>query len=84
MALIITASRGSSIVAVERGEVIYSAKSLRSFGNMIVIRHARGYYSLYAHNKVNYVRRGDFVEGGTDWRGGEHGAIQWEFISILK
>ena len=60
----ITAPSGTPIVAVEAGQVIYSGRRLGSFGNMVVIRHGGGYYSLYAHNKVNYVRRGDTVERG--------------------
>ena len=60
----ISAKRGSTIVAAEKGQVIYSGKKLSSFGNMIVIRHSAEMYTLYAHNRVNYVRKGQWVRRG--------------------
>ena len=60
----IQAAEGSAILAVAPGKVIYSGKKLRGFGNMIVIRHARGLYTLYAHNQMNYARVGQQVARG--------------------
>ena len=60
----IKAREGSNILAADGGKVIYSGSKLRSFGNMIVIRHPRGIYTLYAHNQVNYVQVGQRVGRG--------------------
>ena len=60
----IKARGGAKIMAVADGKVIYSARRLQSFGNMIVIRHDHGIYTLYAHNQTNYVQRGQSVRRG--------------------
>jgi murein DD-endopeptidase MepM/ murein hydrolase activator NlpD len=59
----IAAPEGTPIQAVERGEVIYSDQ-LRGYGNIVIIRHAGGLVSVYAHNQVNLVREGSMVERG--------------------
>ena len=59
----ISASEGTPILAVERGEVAYSDQ-LRGYGNIVIIRHAGGMMSVYAHNQVNLVREGQQVERG--------------------
>ena len=60
----IKAKEGARIVAAEKGKVIYSGRKLRGFGNMVVIRHGGGLYTLYAHNQVNYVQVGEQVRRG--------------------
>ena len=62
--IVISAPRGTPIVAVDGGKIIYSGRKFSTFGNMIVIRHSGGVYSLYAHNRINYVRLGDRVRPG--------------------
>ncbi|HEV8342459.1 MAG TPA: M23 family metallopeptidase [Candidatus Binatia bacterium] len=59
----ISAEEGSPIVAVEDGEVIYDDQ-LRGYGNLIIIRHADGFVSVYSHNKRNLVRQGQKVSRG--------------------
>lgn len=59
----IAAEEGTSIAAVERGEVVYSDQ-LRGYGNIVIIRHAGGVASVYAHNQVNLVREGQQVGRG--------------------
>ena len=59
----IAAPQGTPIRAVERGEVIY-ADQLRGYGNIIIIRHADGLVSVYAHNESNLVRQGQTVARG--------------------
>ena len=44
----IDAQRGSSIRAVYEGVVVY-ADWFRGYGQMIILDHGEGYYSLYAH-----------------------------------
>lgn len=59
----ILAPEGTPIRAVESGEVIYSDQ-LRGYGNMIIIRHANGIVSVYAHNRTNRVAEGRTVAKG--------------------
>ncbi|MCS7307207.1 MAG: LysM peptidoglycan-binding domain-containing protein [Aquificaceae bacterium] len=53
----------SPVKAVEEGRVIYSGGDLQAYGNMIILEHDN-FISLYAHNEVNLVRRGDRVSKG--------------------
>ena len=59
----IAAPEGTPIRAIESGDVIYS-DHLRGYGNMIIIRHADGFASVYAHNEKNLVREGQPVSRG--------------------
>jgi murein DD-endopeptidase MepM/ murein hydrolase activator NlpD len=60
----IAAPRGTAIVAVENGVVAYAGNELRGFGNLLLIRHADGWISAYAHNDTLLVKRGDKVTRG--------------------
>ncbi len=59
----IGAPEGTPIRAIEAGEVIYSDQ-LRGYGNMVIVRHAGGIVSVYAHNETNLVREGQTVARG--------------------
>ena len=59
----ISAPEGTPIQAVEQGEVAYSDQ-LRGYGNIVIIRHAGGIASVYAHNQINLVREGQQVAKG--------------------
>jgi murein DD-endopeptidase MepM/ murein hydrolase activator NlpD len=59
----ISAPEGTPIRAIEKGEVIYSDQ-LRGYGNMVIVRHADGIMSVYAHNETNLVREGQKVSRG--------------------
>ena len=59
----ISVPEGTPVHAVESGEVIYSDQ-LRGYGNMIIIRHAGGIVSVYAHNRSNKVAEGRTVARG--------------------
>jgi murein DD-endopeptidase MepM/ murein hydrolase activator NlpD len=59
----IAAPEGTPIRAVAAGEVIYSDQ-LRGYGNMVILRHAGGIISVYAHNEINLVREGQGVARG--------------------
>ena len=52
--------RGSNVVAVASGVVVRS-EQVSGFGNLIEVRHADGYSTLYGHNKQNLVKVGDMV-----------------------
>ena len=60
----IAAPAGSLVRAVENGLVVYADEDLAAFGRMLLIRHADGYLSAYAHNEALLVTRGDVVARG--------------------
>jgi murein DD-endopeptidase MepM/ murein hydrolase activator NlpD len=55
---------GTSVKAAEAGTVIYSGNELAGYGNLILIRHADGWVTAYAHNSDLVVKRGDQVRRG--------------------
>jgi len=60
----IAAREGSAIHAAENGVVVYAGNQLQGFGNLILLKHADGWMSAYAHGSVLLVRRGQIVERG--------------------
>jgi murein DD-endopeptidase MepM/ murein hydrolase activator NlpD len=60
----ISVPEGTSVKAAENGVVIYSGSDLEGFGNLILVRHADGYVTAYAHNKSNDVAKGAQVRRG--------------------
>jgi len=54
---------GDSILATANGQIVTVAYDA-SFGNYIIIKHAYGYYTRYAHLKACYVKKGQFVSQG--------------------
>lgn len=59
----ISVPEGNPIRAVKKGVVMYSDQ-LRGYGNLIIIRHSRGFASVYAHNRRNRVRQGQKIARG--------------------
>lgn len=55
---------GMPIHATASGIVVYSGNGLRSYGNLIIIKHSNLYFSAYAHNKINLVKEGQTVTQG--------------------
>jgi murein DD-endopeptidase MepM/ murein hydrolase activator NlpD len=60
----IAASRGSAVRAAESGTVAYAGNELRGFGNLLLIKHAGGWVTAYAHNETLLVKAGDKVSKG--------------------
>lgn len=60
----IAAPRGTPIRAAENGVVVYAGSELAGFGNMVLLKHADGYVTAYAHAADVLVRRGDQVRRG--------------------
>ena len=60
----IAAPRGTPVRAAQNGVVAYAGNELKGFGNLLLIRHANGWMSAYAHNDVLLVKRGDQVKRG--------------------
>ena len=55
---------GTSVKASEAGTVAYSGSEVKGYGNMVIIRHADGWVSVYANNGDLKVKRGDQVSRG--------------------
>ncbi len=49
----IAAPRGTPIEAAENGVVAYVGNELRGFGNLVLLKHADGYITAYAHADRN-------------------------------
>ncbi len=60
----IPARRGTPIRAAEAGRVIHSGSDLGDYGRVVILKHAGPYKTVYAHNRRNHVRKGEFVEKG--------------------
>ncbi len=60
----IAAPRGAPVRAAENGVVAYVGNELRGFGNLVLVKHADGWVTAYAHNDTLLVRRGDRVARG--------------------
>ena len=60
----ISAPRGAQVRAAGAGVVAYAGNELRGFGNLLLIRHAGGWVTAYAHNAKLLVRRGQKVSQG--------------------
>jgi len=54
---------GTPVFAAADGEVVY-AGSLRGYGRMLIIRHRRGFVTVYAHNARHEVVAGARVRRG--------------------
>ena len=58
------ARQGTPVYAVQGGTVVYANRTIRSYGNMIVLRHKGEVSTVYAHNSEILVRRGQAVQQG--------------------
>lgn len=63
-AINIAAHIGTPVRATNNGIVAFVGKVLDRYGQMIVVRHADDYVSLYAHNDDVHVEEGDAVHRG--------------------
>jgi len=59
----IVAPKGSPVYAARDGTVIYADK-LSGYGNVLIVEHADGFTTVYAHNDANLVRKGARVRRG--------------------
>jgi murein DD-endopeptidase MepM/ murein hydrolase activator NlpD len=55
---------GTPIKAAEDGVVAYAGNELKSYGNLVLVRHANGYVTAYAHASEILVKRDEPVKRG--------------------
>ena len=60
----ILAPRGTEVLAADNGVVAYAGNALRGFGNLVLVKHAGGWTTAYAHVDQILVRRGQTVKRG--------------------
>jgi lipoprotein NlpD len=57
---------GDPIYAAAAGKVVYSGNGLRSYGNLIIIKHNSTFLTAYAHNYKDLVHEGEWVKPGQE------------------
>lgn len=60
----IKAALGTAVKAADGGTVAYAGNELKGFGNLILIKHADGWITAYAHNDRLLVKKGQKVVRG--------------------
>jgi murein DD-endopeptidase MepM/ murein hydrolase activator NlpD len=63
----IAAPKGAPVIAAAGGTVVYAGNEMKGFGNLVLIRHADGWVTAYAHldrvlvAKDSVVAKGDMI-----------------------
>lgn len=60
----IAAPAGTAVRAAADGQVVYRGSELEGFGNLLLVKHADGFVTAYAHNDAMLVKKGDQVRKG--------------------
>lgn len=60
----VSVPEGTAVKAAEDGVVAYAGSELKGYGNLVLIKHADGYVTAYAHNSELEVKKGDTVKRG--------------------
>lgn len=60
----IAAPIGAPVRSAADGEVVYRGSELDGYGNLLLVKHADGWVSAYAHTDAILVRKGDVVRQG--------------------
>ncbi len=55
---------GQTVIASASGKVVHTGSTLRGYGKLIIIKHNKSYFSVYAHNNQVLVREGQTVIKG--------------------
>jgi len=76
----LAAPTGTPVRAAASGRVVYSGSGMRGYGKVVVLKHEKEFSTVYAHNSVLLVKRGQKVKkgqvisrvGSTGWATGPH------------
>ena len=55
---------GTPVYAAQSGRVLYSGSKINGYGKLVVLKHASGFSTIYAHNSKLFVKKGEFVTKG--------------------
>ncbi len=62
--IVIAAKAGTPIRAADAGQVAYVGNDTKNYGNIVILRHADGEMTSYAHAQSIIVKQGDHVPSG--------------------
>ncbi len=60
----ITSPEGAHVKAAADGRVVVSGEDIWGYGNMVILSHKDGFYTIYAFNSKNLVEKGESVSAG--------------------
>ncbi len=60
----IEAPLGAPVHTAEEGTVVYTGKGMRSYGNLVLVRHGGGWLTAYAHLQDIHVTKGQLLKKG--------------------
>lgn len=60
----IAGTSGQAVMAAAAGKVVHTGTTLRGYGKLIIIKHNKSYFSVYAHNSQILVKEGQTVVRG--------------------
>lgn len=60
----IAGTAGQAVTAAAAGKVVHTGTTLRGYGKLIIIKHNKSYFSVYAHNSQILVKEGQSVVRG--------------------
>jgi murein DD-endopeptidase MepM/ murein hydrolase activator NlpD len=60
----VSVPEGTPIKAAEDGVVAYAGSELKGYGNLVLVRHANGFVTAYAHASELAVKKGETVKRG--------------------
>ena len=73
----IRATPGEAVRAVARGRVDFTSNDYGAYGQMIILNHGSGYYTLYAHlSDVSVSRAQEVAAGQTIGAAGDTGSLK--------
>lgn len=60
----IAGAMGQTVSAAASGRVVHTGTTLRGYGKLVIIKHNKSYFSVYAHNSQILVKEGQSVVRG--------------------
>lgn len=60
----IAATRGTPVRAAEGGRVVYVGNAVEGYGNLVLVKHAGGYITAYAHMDKTFAKEGQILKRG--------------------
>lgn len=60
----IAAAKGTPVQSAESGKVVWTVRNMRTYGNLILVRHEKGWLTAYAHLEKISVKKDQTVKKG--------------------
>ncbi len=60
----IAGTAGDPVIASAAGKVLYVGTGLRGYGKLVIVKHNKSWFSVYAHNREILVKEGQQVTRG--------------------